>query len=102
VEKVVNSHPAVLESAAVAAKSDLGEDEVMICLTLKEGQTLKPEELIRYCEPLMAYFMVPRYVRIIKDMPKTPTQRIEKYKLRKEGVTLDTWDREKAGYRLKH
>ena len=101
VEKVVNSHPAVLESAAVAARSDLGEDEVMICLTLKEGQTLKPEELIHYCEPLMAYFMVPRYVRIMKDMPKTPTQRVEKYNLREEGITLDTWDREKAGYKLK-
>jgi crotonobetaine/carnitine-CoA ligase len=101
VEGVVNSHPAVLESAAIAAKSDLGEDEVMICLTLREGQALKPEELIHYCEPRMAYFMVPRYVRIMKEMPKTPTQRVEKYKLREEGITLDTWDREKAGYKLK-
>ena len=102
VEIIVNSHPAVLESAAIAAKSDLGEDEVMICVTLREGQTLKPEELIQYCEPLMAYFMVPRYVRMMQKMPKTPTQRLEKYKLRKEGITLDTWDREKAGYKMKH
>jgi crotonobetaine/carnitine-CoA ligase len=101
VEKVVNSHPAVLESAAIAAKSEFGEDEVMICLTLKEGQTLTPEELIQYCEPRMAYFMIPRYVRMMKEMPKTPTQRIQKYKLRQEGITSDTWDLERVGYKLK-
>jgi len=100
VEKVVNSHPAVLESAAIGVESELGEDEVVICVTLKEGQTLNPEELIRYCEPLMAYFMIPRYVRIMQEMPKTPTHRIEKYKLREEGITSDTWDREKAGFKL--
>jgi crotonobetaine/carnitine-CoA ligase len=101
VESVINSHPAVLESAAVAAKSEVGEDEVMICLTLKKGQTLTPEELVTFCEPRMAYFMVPRYVRIMESLPKTPTERVVKYKLREQGVTPDTWDREKSGYKLK-
>lgn len=95
VEKVVNSHPAVSESAAVAAKSELGEDEVLVCLTLKENaDSLQPEELISFCEERMAYFMVPRYLRFLKSMPKTPTQRIQKYQLRQEGITPDTWDRE--------
>ena len=49
----------------------------------------------------MAYFMVPRFVRFMEKMPKTPSERIEKYKLREEGITPDTWDREKAGYKLK-
>ncbi|MBW1805907.1 MAG: AMP-binding protein, partial [Deltaproteobacteria bacterium] len=101
VEKVINSHPAVLESAAVAAKSDMGEDEVMVCLTLKSGEKLTPVELIAYCEENMAYFMIPRYLRFMEEMPKTPTLRIQKYQLRQEGVTEDTWDREKAGYKLK-
>ena len=34
-------------------------------------------------------------------LTKTPTEKIEKYKLKNEGVTKNTWDREKAGYRLK-
>lgn len=101
VEKIINSHPAVLESAAVAVKSEMGEDEVMVCLTLKPGQTLSPEELTAYCEDRMAYFMIPRYLRIMEALPRTATQRVEKYRLREEGVTPDTWDREKAGYRLK-
>ncbi len=101
VEKVVNSHPSVLESTAVAVKSPLGEDEVMICLVLKQGHTLLPEELIAYCEDRMAYFMVPRYVRFMDAFPKTPTERVQKHKLREEGITSDTWDREAAGYKLK-
>jgi crotonobetaine/carnitine-CoA ligase len=79
----------------------MGEDEVMVCLTLKSGKELTPAALIAFCEEHMAYFMIPRYLRFIKEMPKTPTQRIQKYLLRQQGVTQDTWDREKVGYKLK-
>ncbi|MFO7783271.1 MAG: AMP-binding protein, partial [Desulfatiglandales bacterium] len=101
VEKVINSHPAVLESVAVAVRSELGEDEVMACLTLKPEMKLTPEELTAFCQDRMAYFMIPRYIRIMETLPKTPTERVEKYKLRLEGVTPDTWDRDKAGYKIK-
>jgi crotonobetaine/carnitine-CoA ligase len=37
----------------------------------------------------------------VPELPKTPSQRIQKYKLRDEGVTADTWDRDKAGYIVK-
>jgi crotonobetaine/carnitine-CoA ligase len=49
----------------------------------------------------MAYFAVPRYVEFRDALPKTPTLRVEKYKLRQEGVGQMTWDRDKAGYKLK-
>jgi crotonobetaine/carnitine-CoA ligase len=94
VERGVSAHPAVLESAAVAVASELGEDEVMICLTLRPGQTLEPIALMQHCLRQMARFMVPRYVRILEALPKTPTERVQKYALRAEGVTADTYDRE--------
>jgi crotonobetaine/carnitine-CoA ligase len=31
----------------------------------------------------------------------TGTQRVQKNKLRDQGITKDTWDREKAGYKIK-
>jgi crotonobetaine/carnitine-CoA ligase len=49
----------------------------------------------------MAHFAVPRYVRFVDELPKTPSQRIQKYKLRDEGVTGDTWDREAHGYEVR-
>jgi crotonobetaine/carnitine-CoA ligase len=45
----------------------------------------------------MPHYMVPRYVRFIESLPKTPTQKVQKAVLRTEGVTPDTWDREAAG-----
>jgi crotonobetaine/carnitine-CoA ligase len=101
VEKAINNHPSVLESAAVAVKSDMGEDEVMIVITLKPGKKLSHEELMAHCEERMAYFMIPRYVRFMDEMPKTPTQRVQKNILRDQGATADTWDREQAGYKIK-
>ncbi|MDO8723092.1 MAG: AMP-binding protein [Syntrophales bacterium] len=104
IERVILSHPAVGECAVVDVPSELGgvgEGEVKAVITLKKGASLKPDDLIAYCEPRMAYFMIPRYLDFKDSLPKTPTERVEKYKLREEGVTKNAWDREKAGYKLK-
>lgn len=101
VEKVVNAHAAVLESAAIAVKDGMGEDEVMIVVTPRPGTPLRPEELFGHCRDRMAYFMVPRYVRIMERMPKTSTEKVQKSELRRQGITPDTWDRVKAGLELK-
>ncbi len=100
VEKVINSHSAVLESAVFAVPSDLGEDEVKANIVLKPGETLSAEGLIKYCNDRMAYFAIPRYLEFVEELPKTPTGRVEKYRLREAGVTPGTWDREKAGIKI--
>ena len=97
VERAINTHPKVLESAAVAVQSELAEDDVKICVVLKPGETLTPEDLIRYANDRMPYFAVPRYVEFMESLPKTPTDRVQKYLLKQAGVTPNTWDREKAG-----
>ena len=100
IERAINTHPKVLESAAVAVKSELAEDEVKICVVLQPGETLDYEELILYANDRMPYFAVPRYVEFMDKLPKTPTERIQKYLLKQAGVTEDTWDREKAGIKI--
>lgn len=100
VERAINSHPKVLESAAVAVKSELAEDEVKICVVLRDGEALTPEELIAYANDRMPYFAVPRYVEFMDALPKTPTERVQKYLLKEAGVTARTWDREKAGVKV--
>jgi len=100
VERAINTHPAVLESAAVAVKSELAEDEVKICVVLRPGATLAPEDLVTYADERMPYFAVPRYIEFLDALPKTPTERIQKYVLKEAGVTPTTWDREKAGVKV--
>ncbi|MEX2149546.1 MAG: AMP-binding protein [Steroidobacteraceae bacterium] len=97
VESVIGSHPAVLESGVVGVPSDVGEEEVKAVVVLKEGQKVTAEELVRWCEPRMAYFAIPRYIAFRESLPKTPSERVEKFKLKDEGITADCWDREKSG-----
>ncbi len=97
VEAEVLCHPAVLEAAAVAVPSTDSEDEVLLVVTANAGQVIEPRELLRFLVPRMAHFMLPRFIRVIAEMPKTPTAKIEKHRLKAAGVTPDTWDREAHG-----
>jgi carnitine-CoA ligase len=95
VEREIDAHPAVLESGAFGVPSELGEDDVMVVVVLKQGQTLTPEELIAHCEKRMAKFMVPRYIDFRDELPKTGTHRVQKGLLKQQGVTPNAWDRER-------
>lgn len=98
VEQTVSAFPSVLEAAAYGVPSELSEEEVMIAVVPRPGHTIKIEELLVHCVDNLAHFAVPRYVRFRDELPKTPSQRIEKYRLRSEGITEDTWDREEHGF----
>ena len=100
-ETEVAAYPAVREAAVVPVPSELGEDEVMAVVALQPGETMEPEGLLAFLEPRLAHFMIPRYVRIVDALPKTPTEKIEKHRLRADGITADSWDREAAGVRIK-
>lgn len=99
VEDTVNQHPDVLESAVYPVWAE-SEQEVMVAVTPQPGRTIDPEELVRFCNARMPYFMVPRYVVQLDEIPKTPTGKMQKYVLRDAGVTEATWDRVAAGIRL--
>jgi len=43
----------------------------------------------------------PRFIEVSKSLRKIRTERVQKNKLREKGITKDTWDREKAGYKIK-
>jgi len=101
VESVISSHESVLESCVVGVPADVGEEEVKAVVVFKEGRKVSEEELIRWCEPRLAYFAIPRYIAIRDSLPKTPSERVEKFKLKDEGITADCWDREEAGIELK-
>lgn len=93
VESAVNQFDAVAESAAFAVPSDLGEDEVMIAIVPHPEAAIDLDAFIAHCEARLARFAVPRYIRIVAALPKTPSQRIQKFALREVGVTDDTYDR---------
>ena len=100
VEHGLRRHPAIAEAAAVAVPAPGGsEQEVMAVIRLNPGAALEPAALLAFLRPHLAPHMLPRYVRFVADFPRTPTQKIEKYKLRAAGITPDSWDRDSAGVR---
>jgi crotonobetaine/carnitine-CoA ligase len=101
VENEITAFAPVREAAAIGVPSELGEDEVMIVVSAAEGQAIDPLELFNFLQPRMAHFMLPRYIRVVEELPKTPTQKIMKHLLKADGVTADTWDRETAGITIK-
>lgn len=97
VERAVQSHEDVLECAAYAVPSEIAEDEVMIAVVTRGGSTIDPVDLFAHCIGVMPRFAVPRYIRFMDELPKTPSQRSQKYKLRDDGITSDSFDREALG-----
>ncbi|WP_327152047.1 AMP-binding protein [Nocardia sp. NBC_01329] len=101
VESEILAHPDVQEVAVVATPSPDGEDEVLAVVAPVDGRHIDVVELLEFVRPRMAHFMVPRYVRVLADLPKTPTSKIQKHLLRAQGVTEDTMDREDLGVVVK-
>ena len=93
VERAVQAHAEVQECAAFAVGSEATEDEVMIAVVPREGSTVDAAELFDHCEETIPRFAVPRYLRVLAELPKTPTGRVQKHALRAEGVTQDTHER---------
>ncbi len=98
VEAVVMTHPAVAEAAAVAVPSDLGEDDILLVVTLRPGAAMDCAELLDFCAARMPYFCVPRYVETVDELPKNVIGRIRKDLLRTRGLATGAWDRERHGY----
>ncbi len=103
VEQIILKHPAVLEVAAFPVASEHSEDEVMVSVVPREGVPLNEAAVVEHCRDNMAYFMVPRFVEILAELPKTMTEKVEKYKLKEAASSrfAEIWDREKAGIVIK-
>ncbi len=87
VENSVRQFADVDEVAAVGVESEIAEQEVMVVVTSKPGRTVDPRALTEFLIPRLPYFMVPRYVRVVEQIPKTETNKIRKVYFRDQGIT---------------
>lgn len=102
VESIAASHPAVQAAAVYGLPSDTleSEHEIKLDVILKSGERVRPEELAKFINERAPYFCVPRYIEFVDELPYTPTQKLEKYKLRAKGLSSRTWDRLKSDFEL--
>jgi crotonobetaine/carnitine-CoA ligase len=95
VEQAILEHPAVFECAVIGvpADSEGGEDEVMLFAVPAPNSDLHVEELWAFAEKRLPAFTVPRYIKIMDSLPKTPSEKVQKGELRKIAATSDRYDR---------
>jgi carnitine-CoA ligase len=97
VEQALLAHDAVVECAVIGVAADIeaGEDEVMGVVAT--ARPVAASELWAFCEGRIPAFAVPRFIRFVDTLPKTPSEKVRKGALRDDGVTTDTHDRLKEG-----
>ena len=100
VEMQIAAHEQVAECAAIAVPADSVEDEIKVFLVPAEGCEIDPEAIVAFAAEMMPRYMVPRYIEVVSELPKTPTLRVQKAKLR-ELPRTNEWDRVAAGIDIK-
>lgn len=100
VEAAIVEHPGIAEAAVVGVSSGLdgGEEELMAYVILKPPSQLDALGVFKHCLENLPRFAVPRFVEIVDELPRTPTNRVQKAELRRRGVSPATWDRIGAGH----
>lgn len=78
VERIVNEHPAVADTALIGVPSEMGEDDIKLFVRRREQAEVDLEELHAWCMERLAYFQVPRFFEVVDELPYGPTQRVRK------------------------
>jgi carnitine-CoA ligase len=90
VEDVVRKHPAIEDCVMIGVAAEVGEADIKLFAQLKSGMSLTPQELSAWLAPNLARYQRPRYIAIVEEFERTPSQRIMRHKLSKQ--TDDAWD----------
>ncbi|HET9404851.1 MAG TPA: AMP-binding protein [Burkholderiales bacterium] len=85
-DRVIGEHPAVHEAAAIAVASELGEDEILVAVTLKPGQSCSAQDIAAWSRQHLAPQKAPRYVVFVDELPHTPTHKVQKAVLRADAT----------------
>ena len=90
VEEVARKHPAIEDCVMIGVATDVGEAAIKLFVKPKAGMSLLAQELSDWLAPRLARYQRPRYIAIVEEFERTPSQRIMKHNLSKR--TDDAWD----------
>jgi long-chain acyl-CoA synthetase len=82
VEEVLYQHAAVAEAAVVGTPDERLGEEVVAYVTVRDGATAEPTELVEFCKQRLAAYKYPRVVHILDELPRNATGKVLKTELR--------------------
>jgi fatty-acyl-CoA synthase len=84
IEEFLFTHPKIQDAKVVGISDVKYGEEVCVWVQLKDQQVLSEDEIRAFCKEHIAYFKVPRYIRIVDDFPMTVTGKVQKFKMREQ------------------
>jgi len=82
VESALYAHPAISEAAVIGVPDDKWGEAVKAVVTVKEGHTLDPVDVINFVRGRLAHFKCPKTVDVIEAMPRNASGKLLKRELR--------------------
>ncbi len=82
IERVLASHPSVLEAAVIGTPSALGEDDIVAFVAPRPGAVVDVDDLGAYVRTRLADFKVPGIIHVRDALPRTETARVAKHLLK--------------------
>ncbi len=84
IEETLMAHPAVLAAAVVGLPHPQWGEAVSAFITLKPGAQADEEAIIAHCRQHLGGFQVPKFIKLLDQMPMTATGKLRKVELRQQ------------------
>lgn len=81
VEMVLNGHPGIAEAAVVGTPHGQLGEEICAFVVPRPGREVRPQEVVDWCRERMAGYKYPRVVRVVPDLPRGATGKVDKMRL---------------------
>ena len=82
IEEFLFTHPKIQDAKVIGVPDERFGEEVCVWVQLKEGEVLTEDEIRAFCKANIAYFKVPRYIRLVDEFPMTVTGKVQKFRMR--------------------
>jgi fatty-acyl-CoA synthase len=88
VEEFLHTHPSISEAQVIGVPSAKYGEEVMAWIRLREGHTepVSAEELKAFCTGKIATYKIPRYWKVVTELPMTVTGKVQKFRMREIAI----------------
>jgi carnitine-CoA ligase len=91
VEHVAADHQAIENCAIIGVPAEDGDQDIKLFVKVKPGMEIDCATLSAWLGARLASYQNPRYIAVVVDFERTPSERILKHKLPRS--TEDCWDR---------
>jgi len=91
IEHVAAKHPEIEDCAVIGVTADIGDEDIKLFIKLVPHSRATEIEISRWLQGRLPDYQWPRYISLVGDFERTPSQRIMKHKLSRD--LHGCWDR---------